>query len=286
MGTYRTLRRRVLVVLIPAAILGFASPDRSRAHPGLEAVEQAVGEELARRPDDPETHLHLGEVYETAHEWDAALDAYAHALDHGADRDLVGLARGRVLLQAGRPREALVELDAVVARRPDAFAARFERGRARERLARHAQAADDFARAIAGMPEPRPENVLARRDALLALGRVRDAIRALDQGMARIGHVPSLELPALDLDVRLRRWPEALRRLDRLLAQTPGNADWIARRGEVLAAAGRRAEARAEFARALALLEVRPAGRSGTRIQALADRLRAALASADLQGGP
>ena len=142
--------------------------------------------------------------------------------------------------------------------RPDAYGLLFERGRACLALGRIDRAARDFGRAIAGMPQPRPEHVIARRDALLALGRLSDAVAALDEGMARLGPIPSLELPAVELDLDLGRYDRALRRLDTLLAQRT-NPVWVARRGDVLVQAGRPTEARREYLRALTLIRSRRA---------------------------
>jgi predicted RNA polymerase sigma factor len=102
--------------------------------------------------------------------------------------------------------------------------------------------------------------------------------------MARVGHVVSLELPAVDLEVELERWDAALARLDRLAATAPPNPLWIARRGEVLEKAGRGAEAHAEYAKALALIDARPETRRGKPLVDLKRRLETALASADYRG--
>ncbi|MGH7785614.1 MAG: tetratricopeptide repeat protein, partial [Candidatus Binatia bacterium] len=126
--------------------------------------------------------------------------------------------------------------------------------------------------------------VMARRDALLALGRRDEAVAALDQGMARIGRIAALQLAAVDLEVDLGRYDGALSRLDQLLAPRP-NPAWIARRGDILALTGRHEAARAEYARALALLAPRPGGRSAKGFDQLRRRLEGELQSATSQGG-
>jgi predicted Zn-dependent protease len=92
--------------------------------------------------------------------------------------------------------------------------------------------------------------------------------------MARLGPLPSLALPAVDLDVRLGRWDSALIRLDALLRQAPSNPSWIARRAEILARAGRTDEARAERARALRQIDAHRPGRANAATTALARQLR------------
>jgi tetratricopeptide (TPR) repeat protein len=258
-------------------------PAPGRAHPDHEVLAAAVRAELARKPGDPELLRRQGRLREMAGDWEGALVELEHARDHGADPAAVAAARGRVFLRAGWPRMALVEYERVLAMRPDAFEILFERGRAWRALGRADEADRDFGRAIANMSAPRPEQVVERRDALLGSGRREEAVRALDEGIRRLGHIPSLELAAVDLEVELGRFTRALARLDALLARAPANTAWIAQRGDVLARAGRHREARAEFARALAQVQRGARPGRGRASQDLERRLRAALAPADIR---
>jgi tetratricopeptide (TPR) repeat protein len=193
-----------------------------------------------------------------------------------------------VYLAAGQPLAARVAFTRVLRRYPDAFGTRLERGHAWLALGRPRRAADDFGRAIAGLAMPRPEHVIARRDALLAIGRHAEAVRALDEGMQRVGRVAALELAAVDLEEQLGRYDSALRRLDGLLAAVPRNAAWVARRSELLARAGRDAEARQARRDALAMIDARPARGRGARLAALRQRLAAGVdtSPADGRAGP
>jgi len=273
---------RVAAVLIAFVALSLGT---AAAHPDLEFVRGALEGLLAEHPDDPELLLRQGRLREMARDWDGALVAFAHAQEHGADPTAVAAARGRVFLAAGFPRMAMFEYDRALAQRPDAYELLFERGRVQLELGRPDAADEDFARAIANMKLPRPEQVIVRRDALLARGKREEAVRALDEGIARLGPIASLELPAIDIEVDLGHYNGALRRLDTLLQQTPANAAWIARRAEILKRAGRATDARAEFARALRQIETKPAQRQNTATKELAERLRAELASLDTERG-
>jgi tetratricopeptide (TPR) repeat protein len=250
----------------------------TRAHQGLDVLEPAMADEIARRPSDPVLRLEQAQVFEAGGEWDRALAALDAALALGADPDEVSGLRGRVLLAAGRLEDATRELDRLIARRPDAPGPYYQRGLARLRAERPADAARDFERAVLALPQPAPQHVLAWRDALVAAGKPADAVRALDRGMLRVGQVPSLELAAVDLEVQLGRHRDALRRMDRLIAQSPRNPAWIARRGELLERTGASSEARASYQQALAMITARPAARRSHRTAALERRLRAALA--------
>jgi predicted Zn-dependent protease len=256
------------------------------AHVGVEELGHALDAEVARHPEDGELHLQRARAHLIAHEWDAALAELDAAGRHGADRDAVGTTRGQVHLAAGRPRAARAEFDRVLRRSPDAWGTLFERGRAWLAAGNAQRAADDFGCAIARLKAPRPEQVIARRDALVSLGRRAAAVRALDEGMARIGHVASLELAAIDLEAEMGRHASALRRLDGLLATTPNNPAWVARRAELLQRAGRAHEARAEYARALGMIEARPASRRGRAFDELRHRIEIALAGSAREEKP
>jgi tetratricopeptide (TPR) repeat protein len=264
--------------------LAVAGGGAARAHVGLDELTHALDAEVALHPDDAELRLQRARVHFLRRQWRAALAELDAAARQGADRDVVGTTRGRVLLEAGKARAARAEFDRVLRRRPDAYGTLFERGRAWLALGHAQQAADDFGRAIAALKTPQPEQVIARRDALMSLGRRAAAVRALDEGMARIGHVASLELAAIDLEAEMGRHTRALRRIDRLLAATPQNPAWVALRAELLQRAGRSPEARADYARAVSMIDARPAGRRGRAFEDLRRHLQTALADDTRKG--
>jgi tetratricopeptide (TPR) repeat protein len=265
----------VLLALVPIA----AFP-----HAGVEVLDEATRVEVAKHPERAQALLDRARVLALKRDWDAALEALEQAAGRGADADVVGARKAEVYLDAGFPRMAIVEVDRVLARRPSASDLLVTRARARLALGDAEAAARDFGEAIAKGSRPTPEQVLARRDALLAIGRREEALRALDEGMTRVGRVVSLVLPAVDLEVELGRYEAALGRLDALARTAAPNPLWSARRGDVLAKAGRRAEARAAWAQTLALLAARPQARHGSSFEDLKRRVETALASADHEG--
>jgi tetratricopeptide (TPR) repeat protein len=282
----RTLTRvaRTVVLAGIAGALAFASAV-ARAHVGVAEIGAAAGAEVARHPENSASHLQLAQAHRLAHEWDAALAALEAAAGLGADPDTVGTVRGQIFLEVGWPRTARIEFDRVLARRADAYGTRFDRGRAWLALGDAERAAADFGAAIAGMARPTPEHVFTLRDAYLSLGRREDALRAIEAGIGRVGPAVALELAAVDLEIALARHEAALGRLDRLTARGAVSPAWIARRGDVLVQVGRTAEARTEYARALALIDARPAERRAAPLEELRQKLETVLASAPIAAG-
>jgi len=132
--------------------------------------------------------------------------------------------------------------------------------------------------AIARDPHASAEHYLAR--AAVAEHRregVPGAIAELERGLARWPGAWNLLSRLLDLDLRLRRYDDALARLDLLLPREQRPERLLARRGDVLALAGRGLEAHEAWTDALAGLEGRPGMDAAER--EIARRLHASLAT-------
>jgi predicted negative regulator of RcsB-dependent stress response len=84
-------------------------------------------------------------------------------------------------------------------------------------------------------------------------------VRALDQAIARIGPVHTLELRALELEEAAGRHDAALRRLDAMLSRAERRETWLKRRGDVLRRAGRASEALTAYRAAQAAIAALPA---------------------------
>ena len=264
---------------LAAGISLFCALTPAQAHLGADELLVAARAAVAAQPRDADAQLQLARALRLSRDWDGALVALTAAQAGGADGDEVAAERAGVLLDAGNAAAALAELDRLLARRPDAPAAHFDRGRACLMLGRGDEAARELGIAIATLPAPRPEQVLLQRDVLLAQGRSADAIAALDAGMVRLGAIPSLQLPAVELELQLDRSDAALARLDALIARSGRNPEWLVRRADILAGAGRTAAARAAYEEAAALLATHAGARRIHAFDALAERIAAALAA-------
>jgi len=133
---------------------------------------------------------------------------------------------------------------------------------------------------IAGTPHPTPDDYIERARLLAVCGEpiLDRAVKGLDEGIARLGPMVSLEFYAIDLECQQGRFDSALKRLDVVAPQFDRKENLLERRGEILTAAGRVAEAREAFAAALAAIDSRPTERRGGRAaRAMEARLRAAL---------
>jgi predicted negative regulator of RcsB-dependent stress response len=103
-------------------------------------------------------------------------------------------------------------------------------------------------------------------------------LRGLDEGINKLGPVVTLQLAAIDLELRRKNYDGALARLEQITAQSGRKETWLVKRGEILKLAGRDDEARAAFNAALVAIEaLPPAYRQSRAVTALELRARSAL---------
>jgi tetratricopeptide (TPR) repeat protein len=145
-----------------------------------------------------------------------------------------------------------------LAKKPDHAEGRLALARVLAKLGRGAQASVEFTRALRLSSAPKPDVYVERAAALAAAHRITEAIRGLDEGIAKLGPLASLEEPAIHLEVRRKTFDSALARLDRAASFSTRRETWLARRGEILIAAGRPREALGSLRQARAAIESLP----------------------------
>ncbi len=279
----RSDRGGLRAAALAALVFGLAvAPPPAAAHGPLHEQIESLTRRIATDPGDATLYLKRGRLHGHHGDWEKALADYdrAERLDPAVEG--LTLARGRTLLDAGRHEEAKAELDRFLVSHPQHAAARVVRARACRALGQNRAAAEDYARAIAAEEEASaapPELYLERARALAAEGAAtrEEALRVLDEGLARRGPVPALELYAIDLELAGGRYDSALARVDDAAARSSRSGSWWVRRGQILEEALRPGEARIAYEKALADLASRSAERG---LSAAAARLESEVRSA------
>ena len=264
----------VLGAAVLAAVFASAAPGSAAANP-TNALPQLT-REIERSPRHADLYLKRGEIYRAAKNWDAALADLQQAAALDPSLAAVDLATAHLLLDANWPLAGKVAIDRFLQRRPAHPEGLVTRARAHLKLGQPQAAADDLAQAIAASPKPGPELFIEHAYALTSIGRHRtaDALRVIEDGIRRHGPLLTLQLYAIDLEARSQRFDDALRRLDKVAAQSAHSETWLARRGEILMLAGREAEARQAFTQALAAVRaLTPARRNTPGMMELEKRL-------------
>ena len=164
--------------------------------------------EITRDPRNAASHLQRGEIHRLYCAWRAAQRDYDHAAQLDPTLMDVDLARGKLLLEARRPQAAKTALDRFLRQRPGHPEALLTRARALVKLRQPAAAARDFTQVIDRVADPAPDLYLERAQAQVATGpaALADAVRGLDEGIAHLGPLVTLQQQAGELEARLRRY--------------------------------------------------------------------------------
>ena len=264
---------------LPALLLALC-PLAALAHGDLHERIDALTAKLSRDPHNAALYFQRGELHREHGEFSDALADFASAERVDPEHADVDFARGRTCAEAKDASGARAAFDRHLARHPDHAAALLLRARCLVALEDAERALADFDRGLALTPDPQPDDYLARAGALVALGRVDDALRGLDEAMARIGPAVPLVARAIEVEAGAGQFEAALRRLDQAGLRAPRRETWLEQRALILRRAGRDAEANAAAREALGLLDTLPASRRTTYTTGeLEARLRALIAA-------
>lgn len=235
---------RIMVAALFSGVLALSS----RAHGPLHERIVALTEELAAHPEDVGRLALRGELFRLHGLWsEARVDFEQVARLRPADVTN-DFRLGRLDLESRETNSAVARLTRFAAAAPGDVAGRFALARALVLAGKPAEAIPHFSAALMAGTETRPEWFLERTQAARCAGAPVEAVLAgLDEGIARFGPLPLLQLPAVELEVQRGAIPAALARLDAIAARAERKERWLYRRGEVLRQAGRSAEARREY---------------------------------------
>jgi len=268
--------RIISIALAAVAIL----PLRLLAHGDLHEQILAVTGQIAKDPKNSELYLKRGELHRMHQEWDLAQADYDRAAALNASLAAIDFTRGRMFLEANWPHSAKICLDRFLLKHTNHVEGFIARARTLVKLEKPLDAARDFTTAIRHAPSGRPELYIERAQALASAGdkHYAEALRGLDEGIERLGPLVTIQLHAIDLELKRKQFDAALARLEKIAAQSPRKETWLARRGEILLQAGRREEARAAYEQALKALDTLPPGRRNVpAMNELERRIKAAL---------
>ena len=268
--------RIISIALAAVAIL----PLRLLAHGDLHEQILAVTGQIAKDPKNSELYLKRGELHRMHQEWDLAQADYDRAAALNASLAAIDFTRGRMFLEANWPHSAKICLDRFLLKHTNHVEGFIARARTLVKLEKPLDAARDFTTAIRYAPSGRPELYIERAQALASAGdkHYAEALRGLDEGIERLGPLVTIQLHAIDLELKRKEFDAALARLEKIAAQSPRKETWLARRGEILLQAGRREEARAAYEQALKALDTLPPGRRNVpAMNELERRIKAAL---------
>jgi len=245
-------------VAVAMLLLLLAVPQTARAHGELLIrIATVTGQIQAATNQSAQLYLQRGELYREDKNWDAAASDYSRAAALDPNLAAVDLCRAMMLSDGGDLGAARKLFDKVLARDPKDGKALVERARLFIKLGQPKLAVVDYEHGLAVL-EPEPDYFLEWARTLEADARIAEALDSLDQGIKKFGPVSTLQMYAVDLELRRGNRDAAIARLDAIIQGAPRKENWLARRGDILLEAGRQAEARKSYAGALVAVKLLP----------------------------
>jgi len=283
---YRVSRtaRPTLVLLL----LGFFSfTGISRAEDDAAEALEGINRQLQANPTDARLLVRRSHIWVFMHKYDQAI-ADLNQANRLTPLPEIEREQAQIYLAAGWYETGLEHAERHLKQFPDDPEGYLVRGRLNAKLDRRAEAGADLETAIERNKNPTMELYLERAQVLATEdgAHLPEVLGTLDQAIKRFGPIVTLESAALEAELGAQRYDAALARIDQIMSASPRKDTWLARRGDVLAQAGRENEARSAYQEALdAIDKLTPAQRSQPSTKELQTQLKALLEkSGDLAG--
>lgn len=232
------------------------------AHGDLHERIVGITAEIAKTPGDATLYVARAELYRLHQEFDLAFADLDKAAELAPDLADTAYIRARVYVDLKCPQAALAAFSRHLAQAPAHVEGWVQRAQLYHALKRDVEAAADYGAAIAKAKDPLPEYYIERARLLNTLADPpaggEAAVACLDEGIAKLGPIVTLELEAIAYEQAGRKWDGALKRITLLMEQTPRKESWQERKGQVLEQAGRTQEAWTAYRDGLAAIEQLP----------------------------
>lgn len=235
-----------------ALLFTLTNPHLALAHAGLDERIVKITATMIVQPQDASLWLERSDLHRRHNHFKDALADLDHAAKLRPGWPMLALGRARIFQDDGRTADALVAVQTFLNAVTNHAEALTIRAHCLLKQRKVAGAITDFSSAISFAPSPSPDLFLERARAQAALGQIANAVKGLDEGIARLGAIPTLQLAAIEYERQQAGFDAALARVEKLTATFPVKEPWLVLRGEILTQAGRLTEAKEVFQRTLA----------------------------------
>jgi tetratricopeptide (TPR) repeat protein len=243
---------------------------------------QALSAKIQPQTRDATLFVERAELYRMHEDFALAEADLARAEELDPALASVWLTRGRLRMAQKQFAAAEREADRVLAKAPESGPALVLKAQALREQKHFPESAESWHKALVASKAPDVELFYECASAFAAAGddRCDEALAVLDEGIKKLGNIPTLALMAIEIEVRRGSHDAALARLDQAMPKQGRVETWIERRADILARAGKPNEARQEYERALNALAVAPERlRMTPAAKKLEERLRSKVAA-------
>ena len=246
-----------LVIALGLA-LGAATAGRVLAHEDLLARISLLTAQISTNRDNVKALIQRGDTYRLHGSLKESQGDYAAAAKLAPNSAALLFGRAQLSVALGEDAAARTAFDEFISRFPTNRAALFCRARVLTRLGERRSAIVDYSRGIALLDSLSLEEFLERASLQAAESGADEAIKGLDEGLARWGWVVAFQQVAMDYELKRQRPDQALARLETIIARANRKETWLARKGEILVAAGKPREAQVAFSTTLEAIDALP----------------------------
>lgn len=224
---------------MPTAEQLFTQAASLRKAGDLPGAERLLRQLLEEQPDTPPAAATLGQILLEQGRPQDAVDLLRPYADDPADRPMVRFTLGLALNRVGRPTEGLEHLERAALVRPKDPEIRFYLGATLERLARHDEAGEAF-RSLMDLFAQTPQDLVTLGQRLLRIGRPDLASESLDRAISGGRQDAQTLLLGADAHQRNRNSARAIELARKSVAASPSLAgphlslaDLLERRGDL-----------------------------------------------------
>ena len=260
-----------------AAVLMLILSGSALAHGDLDQRIAALTERMSKEPRNASLYLIRGDLHRLHRAWTLAKHDYDRAAALNPKLPTLEFCRARMALDCHHLSRASKSIAAFRERYPHDVEGLLLHARILAATGRGAESLKLLAEAET-RGRARPDLFIAHATLLRTQGRPKEALRVLKQGLQRCSSALSLELAAMNLELRLGRVDDALGRLTRMEQHSQRKDPWLERRATILNRVGRRVEAAKACRCGLRAIDHLPSRLANSKpTQARRTRLRALL---------
>jgi tetratricopeptide (TPR) repeat protein len=245
-----TILRGLLLACLPCAF----SP--VYAHPGEHQQLENINQYIARQPNEQVLYIRRASLYSTGGHFEQAAADLARAETLGPPVE-AATERGLLHLRQGEVDLAILSFDRYIKAYPSVAITYEYRARAAREAGNKAQAVADLKQSIALRERAHPGIYLAAADLLHEMRDTRQAILLLDEGLEKLGPVPTLQRRAIELVLGQGETANAIARWESLRTPLRESPAWKLEMASLLLADKRVAEAQSLLAEVEADLQQR-----------------------------
>jgi len=249
---------KATLITLLSFVLGIAGTGRVLAHEDLTARIALLTARLSTNQNNVDVLIQRGDIYRLHGNWTEARNDYAAVEKLAPDSAPLLLGRAQLHVDTREDQAARLDYDEFISRFPSNSVALLGRARVLARLGEGKAAIADYSRAIVVSGSPQPEEFLERAGLQATEFGPEEAIKGLDEGLARLGWVVMFQKAAIDYELKREQPDLALTRLETIIARANRKETWLAWKGEILLAAGKPREAQEVYSATLKAIEALP----------------------------